>query len=326
MNKKLLAVSILLFIAGADAVQAIEPQDCSMKMLASLDLAIGDHVLVPAMLADRKVWMTLDTASAFTFIRQSALADLRLHAENVSPKKFPIEIDGKSVAQLVSFGPFSLGSVRQPKRQLMVDPNRLASETVDGSLVVGTLGMDVLWPVDFELDLAQKRLRLYSQDHCSGYGARWAERYSRIPMDLSELGNVYFPIELDGRRIEASISVGNKTTTLTTDAARRLFGIDERSSAVEIQSDGDGHSNAYFRATKLTSGDLAITDLKITLVPAPGGDCKLSIANRPDHAVGFNGCFGRYPLKLGRDTIEKLRLYFATKEKVIYFAASDAAN
>lgn len=38
---------------------------------------------------------------------------------------------------------------------------------------------------------------------------------------------------------------------------------------------------------------------------------------RDDHL-----CFGVYPLVLGRQVIEHLRLYFATQEKALYFTAA----
>lgn len=39
--------------------------------------------------------------------------------------------------------------------------------------------------------------------------------------------------------------------------------------------------------------------------------------------VAYEGCFGVSPLVLGRGLIERLRLYFATAEKAIYYTEQD---
>ena len=41
--------------------------------------------------------------------------------------------------------------------------------------------------------------------------------------------------------------------------------------------------------------------------------------------AGYSGCVD-HPLTIGTRVLRQLRLYFATKEKVLYFSAADAAD
>jgi hypothetical protein len=36
-----------------------------------------------------------------------------------------------------------------------------------------------------------------------------------------------------------------------------------------------------------------------------------------------NDCLTKPPLRLGRNVLESMRLYFATKERMLYFTAAD---
>jgi hypothetical protein len=126
--------------------------------------------------------------------------------------------------------------------------------------------------------------------------------------------------ELDGRKIEASLSTASRITTLGRDAARKLFGFDEHSPDMEIQRDVTGQASQVFRAMQLTSGALTVKDVRILLVPTPKG-CRL--ADGLDGVSAYEGCFGVSPLVLGRGLVERLRLYFATAEKAIYYTEQD---
>jgi hypothetical protein len=45
----------------------------------------------------------------------------------------------------------------------------------------------------------------------------------------------------------------------------------------------------------------------------------------PDRAAQYTECVGsEAPLRIGLDVLEKLHLYFATKENVLYYTAADA--
>jgi hypothetical protein len=64
-------------------------------------------------------------------------------------------------------------------------------------------------------------------------------------------------------------------------------------------------------------------NIRIRLVPT--GQCRLTTPHGPDGVAAFEGCFGRSPLVLGRNVIDRLRLYFATGAKEIYYIEQPAA-
>jgi hypothetical protein len=83
----------------------------------------------------------------------------------------------------------------------------------------------------------------------------------------------------------------------------------ELSEPVEAQLSGEG---------------IEIINARISLIdPVPNSSCYVS--SRASAAT-YEGCYGIHPLALGRNVIDKLHFYIATKEKVLYFTRADAAE
>jgi hypothetical protein len=57
--------------------------------------------------------------------------------------------------------------------------------------------------------------------------------------------------------------------------------------------------------------------------PAGLNYCKALTDERPTGAAGFNDCLSGNPLTLGLDIVGKLRMYFATRDRAIYFTSND---
>ena len=327
-NRHLVPVALLALTVLASApLRAGDAEKCPLKTLATLKLTVSDAaVLVPVSVQEREVWMVLDMASSQTTIAQSAISALKLRTENLPPKD-PSLFFGKTPAtQLASLPQLMLGALRFKKERFFVNPLPREAESVDGRPIVGALGMDALWSYDLELDLASRKLTFYSQTHCaSGQTVYWSNHFVRLPMDLGDVGTIHMAAELDGRKIEASLSTTSRITTLTRDAARQLFGFDEHSPDMEIQRDVTGRTSAVFRAMELTSGALTVKDVRIRLVPTIK-DCRLTTPDGQDGVASYEGCFGVSPLVLGRSLIERLRLYFATAERAIYYTEQDGQS
>jgi hypothetical protein len=93
---------------------------------------------------------------------------------------------------------------------------------------------------------------------------------------------------------------------------------------VETEADAAGSTTAYYRAMKLRGEGIQIINAHITLIDRPQNDyCHLGSRSG---AVAYEGCYGVHPLQLGRNVLKKLRIYIATKEKVLYFTPADAAK
>jgi hypothetical protein len=179
--------------------------------------------------------------------------------------------------------------------------------------------MDMLWPFDFELDLANKKLALYSPNTCGGPAAPWADHFGRMPMDLTAVGDIYFAVEIEGKKLETSIATSVDDSWMGIDIVRRLSasggGVPDSNG-----SDSAASGSVLTKLIRLAAGDLVIPQ-QIRVTTAPPLLCSLS--ERADGVLGYDGCYGGYPLVLGREALRKLHLYFATKEKMIYFTAAD---
>jgi hypothetical protein len=311
------AATLILFVR-ANTTEATDAKTCPPKALASVDLDIAGPTSVPATFKGQPVWMMLQMDAALTLIHQDATDTLQLPTRSLGKDGFEFVLGGRHVTQMASFDPLLIGGLRIPRTEFFVDPFPHTSPLFEGRPVAGTLAMDLLWPYDFDLDLAHRKLSFYSPTSCAGRAVYWAEHYGRIPMDLTAVGNIYFTVEIDGVKLEASIATSADNSQISIEAARKLSTLNELGSdAVSSPAAGE----ALTKVIKLASGNLVIpARIQLTSVPRI---CELSNVGRPDGALGYDGCYGRYPLVLGRNALQKLHLYFATKEKVIYFTVAD---
>jgi hypothetical protein len=131
------------------------------------------------------------------------------------------------------------------------------------------LGIDLLWKMDLELDLAHLKLNLYEPSRCSGQVVYWASQYEVVPLLRDAFGDFYFPMELDGRKLEAMLSTERSVSTLSTDVTKRVYGFDKDSPGVESETDESGKTIAQYRAMRLTAAGLSVTDEKVRLTDPP---------------------------------------------------------
>jgi predicted aspartyl protease len=290
------------------SLHAAEAKDCQLKQYASLDLSgpPNGHLLVPVTLKGSRAFMILDTSNAFSTITESAASRLSLQVKNIS-SDMQIRAGSKSIQKVAWANGLSIGNVAFKSIDLLIvsiiDLNPFATQ------VIGTLGMDAFAQVDVELDAANRKMNLFSQDHCPGHVVYWSKTYDSVPIRFGAFGEFYFPMELDGKKLETTLATGKSTTTLFTDVTRKLYNFDKDSSDVE--------TTGHYRAMKLSGEGIDIINAHVQLIDLPANtSCSLS---RHFDAASYDGCLGRHPLELGRNVLTKLRIYISTKEKVLYF-------
>ena len=320
-----LAPVLLVFalLSPATSVQASEAKNCSLKQYASLDLVEprGGLLLVPVTIQGSFAFMFLDTASSFSSITEIAVNRLALQTQQI-PSGVGVRSGEKQVKKIATAKPFSLGNAQFKSADLLIYPSDTVFPTQGDMRVIGTLGMDMLKHFDIELDVANKKLNLFSQDHCPGRTVYWSKTYDSVPIRFGEMGELYFPMELDGKKIETTLATGNPTTSLSTDVTKKLFNFDSHSPDVETETDAAGRTAAQYRAMELSGEGLRIINAHIMLVDRPKNDyCHLGSRSG---AAAYEGCFGVHPLQLGRNVLSKLHIYIATKEKVLYFTPAEA--
>src|SRR6267378_5521544 len=145
---------------------------------------------------------------------------------------------------------FQLGDITYSQEHLLIDPHSTSARRYTRSDIIGILGIDLLWKMDLDLDLAHRKLNLYEPSKCPGREVYWSSQYNVVPLRRDAFGNFFFPMELDGRKLEAILTTNNSVSTLSTDVTRRVYGFDKNSSGIESVADSDGHTIAQYRAMK----------------------------------------------------------------------------
>jgi hypothetical protein len=317
----LLLVAFALFSTGALAADA---KDCKLKQYASLDLGVlgNGFLIVPVTIQGSSVGLILNTASALSILTASTARLLALPLKPM-PAGAKVRAGTTTVEQMAIANGFAVGGARFKSAEfIVISDDALNPPSVGAASPVGMLGMDVLGHFDVELDVSKRKMNLFSQDHCPGHVVYWADAFDSAPIRMGTLGELYFPMQLEGKKIETTLGTGNVTTTLSTDVTRKLFGFDSHSSDIETETDATGATTARYRAMKLSGEGIQIVNAHIMLIDRPPHDyCSLGSSAG---AAAYEGCLGVHPLKLGLNVLKKLHLYIATKEKVLYFTPADA--
>jgi hypothetical protein len=311
----ILSAAIALLASQATLAQkkSPPPKDCtSPQRLGSVDLTVERNLLVPITLNGRKAAMRLNTATGFGWIAANVVADFGL-AESNAPFGHGLTVGSYKVKKLAAFDSLYVGDLEFRKSKMIVGPTARLQESAIGP-VIGVIGMNFFVATDFELDLARRKLVVYSQEHCPGNVVHWADSHLTVPLYRNIMGGLYFPLELDAQKVEATIDTDSPVSTLTRDIATRLFGVA-----------GGEDAAKEFHAMTLTAAGLEAEEVQMRLINGHK-ECRYEVAMvRRTRAAGYN-CTGLFPVNLGRDVLSDLHLYFATRENVLYFTRADATK
>lgn len=305
-----LAFAATLSLSLATPLAIAAAKDCHLKRYTTVDLVEpGD--LVPVTIDGHPANMALELG-VITMIGKSSV-------ESMKVRRYPLPSMLNMASDYVSVK-LVMGGVNFGKARLIVINRGMPSG------VAGAIGLDLFAHVDFELDLAHGKLSLFSQNHCAGNAVYWTNEYSSTPFRLSANGALHFPMEIEGKKVEASLGPLFNASVLRADASRALFDFDEFSPGVEVVPyKGRGSAAAHYRAMKITAPGLVISNSKVELRRYDDG-CTLSVGKNGESSSYGALCDGIYPLRLGRSVLEQLRIYIATKEKVMYFSAANAGK
>jgi hypothetical protein len=330
LHKNIALTGLLVYVtlSAPTSLLAAEAQDCSLKRYASIDLeeSPNGHLLVPVTVEGTRALMLLDTDTIYSTLTEAAVDRLALqtHSSSITVKTLTGET---YIPKIATAKELSIGSAKFKTREFYVpltsNISIIAARDYSNAQVVGVIGMDVLANVDVELDVASRKMNLYSQDHCPNHVVYWSKVYNSVPIHLYTRGSAfYFPIELDGKKIEATLSTWQSTTTLSTDVTRKLYNFDSHSPDVESETDTAGKTMAHYRAMELDAVGFKVVNAHITLIDPRIGNCHLG--TRFDAAA--YDCEGSPPLRLGLNVLTRLHIYLATKEKVLYFTPAEATG
>jgi Aspartyl protease len=317
----LLAFILLLSmnIRGAHAA------DCQLRQYASLDLTVlpNGFLVIPVSIQGTTAGMILNTADPFSTIAEGAARRMGMRLKQL-PTTARVLSGADPIKLMATAKDFSVGKIQFKSAELMVVADSIVDPYQGGMPIIGILGMDVLGRFDVDVDIANRKMNLFSQDHCAGQVVYWAKSYDSAPIYFGELGELYFPMELDGKKIETTLATGNQTTSLSTDVTKALYNFDIHTPGIEEEHDSAGKATAYYRAMKLSGEGIQIINAHIMLIDRPVHD-SCSLGQRSG-AAAYEGCLGAHPLRLGLNVLTKLHFYIAPKEKVLYFTPSEPAK
>ncbi len=172
----------------------------------------------------------------------------------------------------VELSSFSIGGVAIPWRRVRVTSVNVPSFV--GPLD-GVLGADVLDDFDVDLDLPHHRMAFYTKQSCPNAGPAWTQPYARITAGRSISDHLFFPVQLNGRKIDALFDTGSQLSVLSLGAALAL-GVTKTALAHDrpIMTQGaaaEQLSSHIHRFSQLEIGDeviphpeLVVTDVKLS--------------------------------------------------------------
>jgi clan AA aspartic protease (TIGR02281 family) len=172
---------------------------------------------------------------------------------------------------------FSIGGVGIPWHRVRVAQLYVASAY--SMPLDGVLGADTLSSFDVDLDLPGHRMLLYQRQRCADAAPAWTEPYDKIMASRSLGDHLFFPVQLNGRRIAAFIDTGAQLTVLSTKAASALGLTDAvlaHDRAILVHGAAAEELSAHVhRFTQLVIGTEVIRNLEIAVTDVRLSDADL---------------------------------------------------
>lgn len=166
------------------------------------------------------VTLLLDTGAQTTILTPPVAQRIGAQRPSIEFQRQMHGIAGSLQTSEVELHSFTMGGVAIPWRRVHVAPVNVSS--VFSAPLDGVLGVDTLSSFDVDLDLPGHRVVLYEKQTCAGATPAWREPYARIAAGRSLGDHLFFPVQLEGRKLAAFIDTGAQLSVLSTKAAAAL--------------------------------------------------------------------------------------------------------
>ena len=239
---------------------------CSTKLLAKVVVATLNRVPFVTLSANgHSVTLIIDTGAERTVLTPDAAKTIDAQRPRIEFQRQVRGVGGDLASHEVELRTFAAGEIPIPWRRIVIAPVRTAK--VFPTPLDGFLGADVLSDFDVELDLRRQSLGLYQKQTCPAAAPNWAGPYSSISTGLSPGGRFFFPVQLDGHRLTATIDTGSQLSVLAT-ASARAIGVTQaalsRDRSLAMQGvAGDPLPSRIHRFDKLQLGDFVVRNPEI---------------------------------------------------------------
>jgi len=309
------AIGWAAMLLGLCGIAPAAEDTCRLTQYAELPVTYspGGGLILPVTIVGRPASMLLVLTAGRGLIFRPLMGELGLKLSHTSSV---FAIAGQTTNDYTVVPELRVGNVRYPDWDMLVwaDAKRPAPQ-LDAGDPVGWLGADLFRNYDIELDLGHNRFRIFSHEHCPGKPpVYWSSQYNVVPMRRGPVKDVYFVMEVDGKKLETQLATGGGASAISTVVSKVAYGWDGAA------DDADAHSSQ--RTVSLTAPGLNVTNARVMLMKPPMQSCLPSLDR--DGAYAIDVCLGLYPLMLGTEILKKLRIYMAVKEEKLYFTSWDA--
>lgn len=304
-----LAGFILLAAISRAPAQTQPAPSCKLKQLASVNLSNDLDLVFPVTLNGKPQKMSLQLATGFAALSKQSIDTLGLERHDINKTRNPmITTGGQTLTQYVSPDMMAVGNLGIPTPMLLertsMDPN-----------YDGYIGLPVFQAIDVELDLAARKMNLFSPQHCPNSVVYWTDTFTTAPLILQTWATLLVPMELDGKQIDVGLANGTNSV-MRLSVAKSLFGVDQ----TKLQQVVAGSSpvwKAQFKQLKV--GGLYIDSPDIYLYQ----DDPRTRCGRQRPGVY---CWGEPDIRINIRQLEQLRLYFSFSEHLLYVTPSALAG
>ena len=307
MALRTLAIAVL-------ALTTIMPAraDCTPKELASVRLSEAHgYYTLPATVAGTTRPFILDLGSVYSYAWASVIDDLKLDRTNL-PRGMSISFRGQNVTHL-AHADVSVGDASENKTELLEVPQSIVTDPA----VAGVLGLDFLGNFDIDLDLANDRLRLVSENSCGSGDVSWSKSFASVPLRREVSGTIQLPVRLDGKDISAATSMIGEESWMFFDVAADLFGVTKTSPGLTPTRP----QWFQYPFKQLSIGSVVIEGPRIAIWDN-GGRTACRETTHPgvaDYGRRYTPrCYGASDLTLELPELRQLHLFFAFEERTLY--------
>jgi hypothetical protein len=208
---------------------AIAAEDCALRIITEVDIIADGQSgawAIPVFFGETEKYFQINTASPFSSINESVVAELGIETFNSSTPMIDLTTGERFNPALARPDQFRIGRLGAENFAFQVD----RGEGPDG-----TLGSSVLRNYDVELDFVNRKFFLVDQDHCPGQILHWeTPALSSVPMRVSDdNGHAFIDIKVNGVNMEAQISLAGGQTSMNLDVAERRLDFDPDAEGVQ---------------------------------------------------------------------------------------------
>ena len=198
---------------------------CGAARLGEATVATLHNAPIVTLFANsRPVTLLLDTGAETTVLTPAAAGRIGAQRPLVEFQRQLNSLAGSLETSEVELHSFTMGGVAIPWRRVRVAPVNVPA--IFAEPLDGVVGADTLSSFDVDLDLTHYRMTLYQRQTCPEAKPAWTGPYTRITAGRSKGDHLFFPVQLDGHRIDAFVDTGAQWTVLSTRVALAL-GISE---------------------------------------------------------------------------------------------------